>query len=471
MGKRLKQKNKLKKKISLFLIVILSLQLFLLNQNLVKNNAFVPPKENKYSINNIGVPNYRYDEILIDDNLVYLYGNDFIDLMNISNLKDIKKAQTIELETYLFWYIYDEHVIYDLENKTIYYYDIDYFDRNLSLTTFHHNNTHVIETKNYSYNISTNHTIFREYSFFQNENTLYLVMLNRSSSPYIDDIKIQISLLTIDITNKTQPEIIASPVLLYNSTGLKEWGENDFYSVNRNTFSYFNDQLYYLRAYLSHENIDNHYHPDNAEFSYGYIKAWNISNHTNPQEVFTIEIDQWFYSHVIISNNFMFYCSSNSGFLLYNCTNKQDIQFLSKYQINDTPKQIIFSDDLYYLICSGSIHILDITNPEKIKKIGEYKTIFQGNGGFHKGVLIEKILYLTRSSEYRDRCFYVIDCSNSKNPKRLFPSGRRLSKETIWNLTVYSMFIGPPVGVIIIIVATVLLVRRRRRKKELIPRK
>ncbi|MCE7746259.1 MAG: hypothetical protein GPJ52_14105 [Candidatus Heimdallarchaeota archaeon] len=401
----------------------------------------------------------------MNDTLVYLYDNDVIDIMNTSNLKDIKKERSINLDTYMSINEFSEDVFYDCENNSIYNYDYDYYDRFLNVTAFHYNNTHVTEIKTSYCNISANYTIFRYYQFYQSENTLYLIMYNRSSSNFLnDDIYMQVNLLTFDITNKTQPELLAPPISLLNITNYEEWGEPDRYIITRDMFSFYDNNLYLVRAYLSHEVTDGDYHYDDLVYSYGYIKAWDLSNYTNPEELFTIEMDQWDYSVVIISDNFMFYKSS-SGFQLYNISDYNNIQHLSDYFADDDPTQIIFSDNLYYLICYRSIHILDMTDPTNIKKIGQYKVIFQGNGWFHKGILKEKVLYLLRSSEYEDRSFFVIDCTNSKNPKKLFPSGGRLSRETLLNLAIYSMFIGSPVGAIIIIVATVLLVRRRRKKR------
>jgi hypothetical protein len=451
----------------LLLLVIVSLQLLFMNQNFIVNGALIHPVENKYSTNNIGAPSNWYNEIFINDTLVYLFDYEAIDIMNISNLKDISKERSINLDPFFYYdyFYYSGCTFYDFENNSIYYYYYDYYDRFLNVTAFHYNKTQVTEINTNACIISANYTVFSPHIFYQSENTLYLIMLNVSSSNRYSEIYMQISLLTFDITNKTQPVLLTSPVLFHNITGSEEWEEPNRYIVTRDILTFYDNKLYLARTYLSHEDIDGNYYFDEMEFSYGYIKAWDLSNYTNPEELFTLKTEQWFFSRVIISGNLMFYTYSG-GFHLYNISDYNDIQYLSDYYADDGLTQVILSDNLCYLIYYRSIQIVDMTDPTNIKKIGQYKVTFQGNGGFQKGILKEKVLYLIRSSEYEDRGFFVIDCTNSAKPKRLFPTGVRLSQETLMNLFIYGLFIGIPVILITSIVTTVLLVVRRRKKKR-----
>ena len=149
---------------------------------------------------------------------------------------------------------------------------------------------------------------------------------------------------------------------------------------------------------------------------------------------------------------------------MYDCTDMQNIQYLSTYKNDYSAKQMIVSGDLLYLISTGKIQILDIKNPNKIKKIGEYNPRFQGDGYFIEAILEEKILYVSRASEYEDRCFFIIDCNNPRNPKKLLPLGSQLSEDAFWKLEVY-VLAGIPV---IIAIAGVTIIIRILRKKRVV---
>lgn len=454
-------KINLEKKISLFLIIILCQQIFILN--IVDNKAAFQPNDNEFSINNPLPPYYSYNNIHVNDSLVYLLDGLSIEVMDVSELNNIRKIKTIEYDYNTYGWFSSDYSIYDWENNEFTFYDYNTYRETFNITTLHYNETHYTGAKYYSYNISHNNTGRFNQRIFRENNLLYIFLIYEEYSHFIEDISLEITLLTFDITNRTNPIMLNSPISFYNSTGLEEWEETDRLISTRNKFSFYDNHLYLVRAYESHED-NGYFSTRELEFSFGFIKAWDISNHSGPIEEFTLEVDQWEYSTIAIHENLLFYKISNYGFIMYDCTDMQNIQYLSTYKNDYSAKQMIVSGDLLYLISTGKIQILDIKNPNKIKKIGEYNPRFQGDGYFIEAILEEKILYVSRASEYEDRCFFIIDCNNPRNPKKLLPLGSQLSEDAFWKLEVY-VLTGIPV---IIAIAGVTIIIRILRKKRVV---
>ncbi|MBK5113619.1 MAG: hypothetical protein JJE41_08305 [Candidatus Heimdallarchaeota archaeon] len=467
----MKYQSKSKKKLVTILFVILSLQLIVVT--LKPNIAKIPNHNNELATNNIGAPNYFYNDFIMNDDLVHLLKYNKIDIMNISDNNDIKKVKSIDLgdESYFhaFWgHIYRDHTIWDWYNKSVYFYDVDPYFGTLNTTALRYNETYYTEIDEYTCSfpkINNSHWPI-ETKYFQEDKTVFVVFAYINFSRHIEENSIEIYLLTFDVTNKTQPIIISPPTLFYKSTGLEEFGETDFLVREMNRYSFHDNHLFLVRAYSTSES-SNYYDSDSYKFSYGFMKAWDISNHSNPHEVFTKEVNRWYYSSIIICNDLLFYCTDNYGYDLYNCSNLQDLQYMSSFKNNDNVQQIIVSENLLYLVCSDEIQILNIENPKEIKKLGKYVPHFQGNGDFTKGNLEEEILYLIRSSEFEDRCFYILDCNNPNKPKMIYPLGTQLGIGTLLDLKAYTLFLGiPAIATITIITVTIVLVRRRRKRKK-----
>lgn len=464
MGLRMILFSNIKKKTNFLLVILLC---FLFCNYLPSSIEARIPIYNIPTLNNIGAPNQSIRDFIINGTSAYLYRGLEIEVMNISNLNEIRKLQSINITRDNYWELYSSHHIFDWNNNSIYNYYIHPYLGAIFVGALHYNETHLTDSYNItSYFPQINKTYLMETRYFQKDNIFYIIFAYINGTLNIEDLSIQICLLTLDISNRSHPTIISPPVLFYNNTGLEEWGETDRLVSERNRYTIYNDYLYLVRAYLSQED-EEHLHSGDFEFSYGFMKAWDISNPSNPIEVFTREIDRWDYSFNAIHEDLLFYNTNNYGFDLYNCSNLQDLQYLTSFKNNDNIKQIIISENLLYLISSGKVQILNIENPRKIKLLGQYISRFQGNGAFSKGILVDNILYLSRSSEYYDRCFYILDCSNPRNPKKLFPLGLKLSQNAFWDFSGYILFIGLPIIVtIIIITTTIILVRKRRKKKR-----
>ncbi|NHJ31561.1 MAG: hypothetical protein FK732_01745 [Asgard group archaeon] len=465
--------SKPKKKSSIFLIVTLCLQLIFVTS--IPNSAKIPNYNSEPSVNNIGAANYFYNDFVMNDTLVHLLRYEVIDVMNVSDINNIKKVKSINLgsESYYhaYWgHMYWDHEIWDWQNKTIYFYEADPYLGTFNTTAISYNETHFTDIEKYTYSFPkiNNSAYPMETRYFQKDNTIFVVFAYINTSRLIEENSIEIYLLTIDVTNKTNPYVVSPTTLFYKSNGLEEFGETDLLVRERNRYSLYGNHLYLVRAYSTCESSE-YQGSVSYEFSYGFMKAWDISNHSNPQEVFTEEVSLWDYSSIFICDDLLFYCTNNYGFDLYNCSNHQDLQFMSSFKNNENVMQIIVSENILYLICANRIQILNIENPKEIKKLGKYVPHFQGNGNFIKGNLKEGFLYLTRSSEFADRCFYVLDCSNPKNLKKLYPLGTRIGEGILMDVTLYIVYFGIPVlATIIIVVVTIVLVRRRKKKKALV---
>ena len=464
MGLRMILFSKYKKKGSILIVYLLCLLLCNIIPRTIE--AKIPLKNYTPTLNNIGAPNFSIKDFFINGTTAYLYRGLGIEVMDLSNLNDIRLIQIINLTRESFWGLYFSHQVFDWHNNSFYVYRADPRSGGIFMEVIHYNETQLTECYNNTFSFpQINKTNSMETRYFLEDNILYITFAFIDSPYHIADHTIQIYLSTLDISNRTHPTIINPPVLFYNSTGLEEWGETNRLVEDRNRYSLHNDYLCLVRAFLSHEN-KGYFSTSELEFSYGFMKVWDISNASNPEEVLTKEIDRWKYSYNTIHEDLLFYNTNDYGFDLYNCSNLQDIRYLTSFKNNDDVRQIIISGNLLYLISSERVQILNIENPRKIKLLGQYISRFQGNGAFSKGVLIDDILYLSRSSEYAERCFYVIDCSNPRNPKKLFPLGLKLSQNAFWELSGYLLVIGLPIIVTIIIVTTTIILVRKRRKKK-----
>lgn len=464
MGLRMILFSRYKKKGSILIVCLLCLLLCNIIPRTIE--AKIPLKNSTLTLNNIGAPNFFVKDFFINGTTAYLYRGLGIEVMNLSNLNDIRNVRIINLTRESFWGLFYSHHVFDWYNNSFYIYEADPRSGEIFVAAIHYNETQLTKCYNNTFSFpQINKTNLMETRYFQKDDTFYITFAFIDSPYHIEDHTIQIYLLTLDISNRTHPTIINPPVLFYNNTGLDEWGETNRLVEDRNSYSLHNDYLCLVRAFLSHEN-NGYFSSSELEFSYGFMKVWDISNMSNPVEVLTKEIDRWEYSYSTIHEDLLFYNTYDYGFDLYNCTNLQDTRYLTSFKNNDYVRQIIISGNLLFLISSGRVQILNIENLRKIKLLGQYISRFQGNGDFSKGVLIDDILYLSRSSEYADRCFYVIDCSNPRNPKKLFPLGLKLSQDAFWQYSGYILVIGLPIIATIIIVTTIILVRKRRKKKR-----
>ncbi len=454
---------KSKGKTCIILIILFCQQFYILSQQ--NSNAVVQPINNDFIKNNpVAPPLPSYSDIHLNDSLVYLVNGFSFDVMNVANLNDIKKLHTIELNHDLILDYHYSFKILDWESNSILLYYYNPLSGEFNVTNYNFNNIQYTGTLHYSYNMTLNFTTQYSSNFFWENNMLYIVLVNEERSYFIEEISIEIKLLTLDITNKTNPKIIDPPISIYNSTGLEEWEETDRLISTRNKFSFYDNQLYLVRAYESQEDRG-YFDSGDQEFSFGFMKAWDISNYTNPKEDFTLEVEQWKYSSISVLEDLLFYRLDNFGFILYNCSDMQNIKYLTTYKDDDNLIQMVISEDLLYLIFANKIQILDIKNPEKIKKIGRYIPHFQGKGSFRKAILEKNILYIIRSSEFEDRRFFVIDCGNPNNPKKLFPLGSQLSEDNVRLLKIFLLYLGMPITIIAVIVTITIVLMRKQRKK------
>ncbi|MGC9779597.1 MAG: hypothetical protein HZR80_10180 [Candidatus Heimdallarchaeota archaeon] len=444
------------------LIVIILVLFFLQNIGLIiiNTNSINLPKENSPIANNIGAPNYWYTDMVIEESNAYLFGFDFIDVIDISNPENIVRNTTYTLDLSFGPYYYRNYCFYNLTNGKFYCYRIVNEEENCQLVY----NEYELENNSYTMKLetTTNLTIgnrFKNSYMTQKSNTLQIVLTENNHADYYN-----VSLMTVDISNKSQP-IIETHIHLHEEINFTIWGNPYYYVFDYQDIVISNGYLFLTRAWRTY-NYTDYFASSECVFAYGFMKIWDINNASNPQLVNFIELKQWSYSSVIVYNNLLFYSMNDYGYLVYNCTNPANLELITSYQNNESPRYFTVKDDVLYMVYSEKIEIIDISNIQRVKELSHYVPNFQGNGYFGKGIVKDNYLFVTRSSEVSGRSFYVFDCSNLNNIKRLYPEGTYISAEFWMKFVLYSIFWGPVIVIIIIVVVIVVVVQKRRKKKE-----
>lgn len=112
------------------------------------------------------------------------------------------------------------------------------------------------------------------------------------------------------------------------------------------------------------------------------------------------------------------------------------------------PDEFWVQENYVYLLRSDALLILDTSNVSKITRIGAFE--FHPGEGWsfsHDLFVSDSFAYIGRSSQYEDRIFFIIDCSDPSNPKKRFPRGPPVSHQMKLGL----MFFGIIFGSIILI--------------------
>lgn len=376
------------------ILLVLILSISLSKTKIYDYYEAINTKDKKYEIKNIGTPNWYYFDILQDKQLVYLFGFEDIDIYDISDSKKITKVKEINgypiLDfgrlKYHYWEI-------DFDRKSIYMYGLT--SDCLFVELYNYNDTHIINLEVYLNNISIGNNLESYHFYNKNESTLYAIAESKIIDKNTLTSWLNISLLTIDTSNKTKPEILDQSSV-YFEEGFITWINTQQVNFDWNTFHISNNLLFLVRNYRDYDD------DGRLSFKSGFMKIWDIRDNSEPIELATINMDKWSHSYVTVYNDLLYCNIGNYGFDLYNISDPNNFHKLAVY-INDCyPKQFIFKDNILYLINGKKIEILDVSNPNKIKKISQYIPRIQGNGHFSKGILQGNVLYLIRSSEFKD---------------------------------------------------------------------
>ncbi|MFX1536232.1 MAG: LVIVD repeat-containing protein, partial [Promethearchaeota archaeon] len=182
---------------------------------------------------------------------------------------------------------------------------------------------------------------------------------------------------------------------------------------------------------------------------YSELEIIDATNVTNPYKV-----GEWgdcaSGSELYVKDDFVFYADWNEGLRVIDCNNP--VAPLQRSAFNtgkNYPRDIWVSDNNAYLVQSGGLVILDISNINDLKKIGKFVPENEGYGEFTNIAVEGDFAYLIKSSYYEDRRLFIIDCSNPAKPKKLFPEG---NAPPLWpyyyeppNALFYLAIIGGPI--------------------------
>ncbi|MHA1211071.1 MAG: hypothetical protein ACTSSH_01295 [Candidatus Heimdallarchaeota archaeon] len=452
--------RQLKKPIVGLIIITLSLQM---NISFINTDSSFQIEDDTPKIKNIGVPYYNYNDMIFHDSFAYLFESTNVDVMDISDLTNVNINRTYESNSWLDTYNQFHHCSYNLSHNEFYIYKFTQISTRKYLVYNKYelfNNNSCILTQETTTNITYSGGIY-EVLLSQENNELQIVI---AGSKFLSNIY-NISLMTFDITNRSTP-ILEDHVLIHQEINFTIWNQLPEHIRDYEDIKISGNFLYLIRSYFTY-NVTDSFESKKLEFAYGYLKVWDISNTSNPEVVNFIELEIGdFAGEIEIVDNLLFYRIIEYGVLIYNCTNPANLELLVEYKNNKSPTEYILDDDILYLICSEKIEVLDFSNPQSLKKMSQYVPHFQGNGGFYQGELRDNYLFVLRSSEFSGRNFYVFDCSNLNNIKRLYPEGFRISDEKLFNLVITATFLGPILGIVLIVLTIVIVVRKRRKKKE-----
>jgi hypothetical protein len=447
--------------------IICAIFLVIITQQFV-NLAFstaltIKPINEEYEPENIGAPIYSYRNMIVEGDAAYLLRNDEIDVMNISNPEKTLKIDTYNLNNpYMMYPSYNTYYFYNLSHGKFSSYVLSqnelgsangslfYYEYELQNKTFE-----VIKSSNASITFDVE---YRDSRLFLDNNTLHVVMINTNLDDYYN-----LTLSSYDVTNRSNPILISNSIL-HEEIDFTIWGNPYYYVFKYQDIYFYNNHLFLTRAFRTY-NYTDYFSSAECVFAYGFMKIWDISNTSDPLLINHFELEEWSYSFIRIFNNLLFYSMAEYGFLLYDCSNLSSLKLLTSYQNDDQPIDFVIEDNTLYLVNEYKIEIIDLSNPTNLKRLSKYYPHFQGNGYFGKGIIKNNHLFVKRSSEKSDRCFYIFDCSNLNNIKRLYPDGIYISAER-WPPYGLLIIIGAPILLLIIIVTVVVSVIKAKNKKR-----
>ena len=191
----------------------------------------------------------------------------------------------------------------------------------------------------------------------------------------------------------------------------------------------------------------------------------DISNASNP-----FLISEWqtncLPTSLKVVNNHLFLTTADKGLLVFDVSDPINPQKIYEYDKFPDMQNIFCDGNLAYVTFDDGLIILDITNPENIRKVGKKKIIFEGNGYFSKFIVENDLVYALRSSEYEGREIFVFDVSNPSYPKKLYPLGIKIGHETILLTITISGWIGIMAVLLTAIFVPIFVVRKRRKKRK-----
>jgi len=385
------------------------------SDKIIDNNE---PVNQQPSINNIGAPNYGYNEILVKDSIAYCLNY----RLNIFTFNFNDPNERIHLG----YFIYNNY-------------------ERISAMAF-----------------------YGEYLCIINEYNLSFLDISQPANPTIK------STYALNLTMK-----YVDNLRIYNNigyiTGFKgnHNNESEYVHVGFLTLIDFADldnpiigeyQNNKLVRDASYEG--NHAYLMHTEWD-EKVNGFEIIDFSNPAS--PILISEWqgecLPRSIKAVNNHLF-LTTDKGLMVFDVSNPSNPQKINVYKKHLKMRDIFIDGNLAYVTFDNGLIIFDITNPERLVKVGRKKIFFDGNGGFSDLVVENDIVYALRQSEFEGRETYIFDVSNPSYPKKLYPLGVKIGEETKWNTLMIAMWFGTPAVIITAIVVPIVVVRKKRKKRS-----
>ncbi|MBD3193016.1 MAG: hypothetical protein GF308_20435 [Candidatus Heimdallarchaeota archaeon] len=405
------------------------------------SSLYYSPENSQLTPKNLGAPNYRYLDIYVENELAYLYDYDGqIDVYDVSKPKKTQRVDSIEYWNY--------PGIFSIHNNSILTFNYTINDQR-NITGF----------KLLKYDFEGELQVSSQCQFNKcfpgdiesqiviENKTLFVLLTEELVNATRSQEEITTYLLTIDITDYSNPEII---------------GFNELFHYEASSISYN------LRFYFDSTNRLALCFDINYLESFTEVLIFDLTTLTNPEEIARWTLNDKYPRALAVREDTLFILDRDEGLEIYGLSDLEAFVKIAEYQEKgqNIYNELIISGNKLYLICAGKIRVLDITNLKNIKKKGQYTPRLQGNGGFGDACIVDEILYLTRTSEFEDRRFFIIDCSNPNFPKKLYPSGIRLGAEDEIMLVFISTCLGILLVVGIIVGGIVFVIKRINRKRK-----
>lgn len=435
-------------KLAFVVLIILSasfigIKSFVLEQRRVSSLNY-SPENSHLTPNNPGAPIYYYSDIYVENNLAYLYEYGHIDVYDVSKPKKAQIIDSIDCWNY--------PGIFSIQNNFIWSFNYTFNDqRNITgfkLLKYDFEGELQISGQS-QFNTSFSEEVWSE--IILKNKILFVLLTEERVNATLSEEVMTTYLLSIDITDYSNPEIIGFNELFHYESGSISY-QLDFYMDSSNRlFSLFN--IYYPQHSTE-------------------LLVFDLTTLTDPEQVGSYILNYKYPEALAVREDTIFILYRKDGLEVRDLTDLEAFTKITDYQEKKQTfyKNLVIAGNKLYLMCSEKVRILDVADLEDIKKKGQYTPRLQGNGGFRKGIVVDDSLYVIRSSEFEDRRFFIIDCSNPNCPKKLYPSGIRLGAETLMILYPILFLLGIVFAVVTIIggiiFAATRIKRRRRQQRQ-----
>ncbi len=420
-------KRKISKK-RLILIIFLIITLMELNLSMglgykVHNHDF--------ETNNMSVPSWGYNDIKISNDLAFLsiphsfYANVFpwVNSLELWSLKNSKRPVFLDSISFNLsfphfsganLFVYNDYIFYPI--------------------CFDYGSSAIAGFKI----IRCNENSLQEVGSFQLNNSYWMsgdkIIVENNIAYFVATKETFSYLMPISIINLSAPFSIS----LYNTTGY-------IHSIIKD------GNIIYLLKSLNYETT--------------FIEIINVQDILNPYLVSSYPLNIS-YPIKFIKKGLHFFILGRNEMSVFNL-DLNSTQLLLEYgEDMSFFKDLLLDKNLLYCVNRDELFIYNITEINDFRLLGNCLNRKQGYGFYHKMEKRNDYLYIIRISEKEERFFFVFDCSNPNNPRKIYPLGYVFHDFWLyvgWFSIYYSIILA---GITTLIVVFSPLIRRRYKTKK-----